>query len=288
MAIVGQERPDFRTISDVRKQHLAACQEVVVQVVRVAGAAGLVQVGNVSTDGPKMPGNASRHKAMSYGYRKKEVERWREDSAALVTQAYQQDEAEEAPLGSRRGKAPNPVAATPDDKAQMSLTDPELPIMRTNNKGWDDGGKAQASVDGTCQILLACDVTDAPNDQPQAEPLAQAIQANLAQAGIKRPTDESGAPQVIPATLENGYDSAAAVEALETLGSIHTWRRSATGTLRWRPRRATRQRRRRSVWRRRFAPLKVVRCTHDARSLWSPGLGRSKQCEGSAASCCVA
>jgi len=100
----------------------------------------------------------------------------------------------------------------------MSLTDPELPIMRTNNKGWDDGGKAQARVDGTCQILLACDVTDAPNDQPQAEPLAQAIQANLAQAGIKRPTDESGAPQVIPATLENGYDSAAAVEALATLG----------------------------------------------------------------------
>ena len=105
MAIVGQERPDFRTISDFRKQHLEACKEVFVQVVRVAGAAGLVQVGNVSTDGTKMPGNASRHKAMSYGYRKKEVERWREDSAALVTQAYQQDEAEEAPLGSRRGEA---------------------------------------------------------------------------------------------------------------------------------------------------------------------------------------
>jgi len=105
MAIVGQERPDFRTISDFRKQHLEACKEVFVQVVRVAGAAGLVQVGNVSTDGPKMPGNASRHKAMSYGYRKKEVERWREDIEALVTQAYQQDETEEATLGSRRGEA---------------------------------------------------------------------------------------------------------------------------------------------------------------------------------------
>ena len=71
-------------------------------------------------------------------------------------------------------------------------------------------------------------------------------------------------------------------------GSIHTLRRSAKGTLRWRPRRATRQRQRRSVWRRRFAPLQVVRCTHDAKSLWSQCLGRSKQCEGSAASCCVA
>src|SRR4029077_17935775 len=34
MAIVGQERPDFRTISDFRKQHLEAFKEVFVQVVR--------------------------------------------------------------------------------------------------------------------------------------------------------------------------------------------------------------------------------------------------------------
>lgn len=67
MAIVGQERPDFRTISDFRTQHLEACKEVCVQVVRLAGAAGLVKVGNVSTDGTKIQGNASRHKAMSYG-----------------------------------------------------------------------------------------------------------------------------------------------------------------------------------------------------------------------------
>jgi transposase len=273
MAIVGQARPDFRTISDFRKQHLEAFKEVFVQVVRVAGEAGLVQLGNVSTDGTKMQGNASRHKAMSYGYMKKAVERLREEIEALVTQAYQQDEAEEAVLGSRRGdelpaelarrearlatieaamqrleaqakaeagaerqrraeveaerqrtgtprrgKAPQPVADTPDDKAQMSFPDPELHIMRTNNKGWDYCGNAQASVDGTCQIILACDVTDAPNDKQQAAPLAQATQANLAQAGIERPTDEAGAPQAIPATLDNGYYSEAAVEALETLG----------------------------------------------------------------------
>jgi len=273
MAIVGQERPDFRTISDFRTQHLEAFKEVFVQVVRLAGEAGLVQLGNVSTDGTKMQGNASRHKAMSYGYMKKEVERLREDIEALVTQAYQQDEAEEAALGSRRGdelpaeltrredrlatieaamqrleaqakaeaeaerqrraeveaerqrtgkprrgKAPQPVADTPDDKAQMSFTDPELHIMRTNNKGWDYCGNAQASVDGTCQIILACDVTDAPNDKQQATPLAQATKANLAQAGIERPTDESGTPQAIPATMDNGYYSEAAVVALETLG----------------------------------------------------------------------
>ena len=102
MAIVGEDRPDFRTISDFPKLHLKTFKAAFVQVVRLAGAV-LVQLGNVSTDGTKIQGNASRHKAMSYGYMKKEVERIREDIEALVTRAYQQDEAEEAALGSRRG-----------------------------------------------------------------------------------------------------------------------------------------------------------------------------------------
>src|SRR5467141_3052246 len=105
MAIVGQDRPDFRTISDFRKLHLEACIDVFVAVGRLAGEAGLVQLGNVSTDGTKIQGNASRHKAMSYGYMKKEAERLREDIETLVTQASQQDEADDAALGSRRGDA---------------------------------------------------------------------------------------------------------------------------------------------------------------------------------------
>src|SRR5437870_518992 len=103
LAIVGTERPDFRTISDFRKQHLEAFQDVFVHVVRLAREAGLVKLGNVSTDGTKIQGNASRHKAMSYGYMKKEVERLREDIETLVTQAQQQDESDDAALGSRRG-----------------------------------------------------------------------------------------------------------------------------------------------------------------------------------------
>jgi transposase len=273
IAIVGQERPDFRTISDFRKLHLEAFKDVFVHVVRLAGEAGLVRLGNVATDGTKMPGNASRHKAMSYGYMKKEVERLREEIEALVTQAHQQDEADDAALGSRRGdelpaelarreerltkieaamrrleaqakaeadaerqrrataeaerqrmgkkrrgKAPQPVEDTPDDKAQSNFTEPELHIMRTNNKGWDYCGNAQASVDGACQIILACDVTDASNDKQQAEPVAQATLANLAQAGLERPKDASGTTQAIPATLDNGYYSEAAVKALVALG----------------------------------------------------------------------
>ena len=67
MAMVGQERPDCRTLSDVHKPPLEACKEVLVQVGRLAREAGLVQWGNVSTDGPNIQGHAARHKARSSG-----------------------------------------------------------------------------------------------------------------------------------------------------------------------------------------------------------------------------
>src|SRR6266436_8528710 len=80
IAIVGTERPDFRTISDFRKLHLDAFTEVFVHVLRVASETGLVKLGNIATDGTKIQGNASRHKAMSYGYMHKEADRLREDN----------------------------------------------------------------------------------------------------------------------------------------------------------------------------------------------------------------
>jgi transposase len=75
LAIVGEDRPDFRTISDFPKLHLDALADLFNQVLKLAHEAGLVQLGAWATDGSKFPGNASRHKAMSYGYMKKEEER---------------------------------------------------------------------------------------------------------------------------------------------------------------------------------------------------------------------
>src|SRR6266705_253780 len=131
LAIVGTERPDFRTLSDFRQQHLEAFTDVCVHVVRLAGEAGLVKLGNVSTDGTKIQGNASRHKAMRYGYMQKEVERLREEIETLVTAAYQQDEAEEAALGSRRGdELPAELARREDRVAKIETARRRLEAER--------------------------------------------------------------------------------------------------------------------------------------------------------------
>lgn len=103
IAIVGQQRPDFRSISDFRKIHLQALANLFVEVLRIAGEMGMVSLGNLSLDGSKVRANASRHKAMSYGYMKKEVERLRSEIAALLQQAEQTDAEQDAALGARRG-----------------------------------------------------------------------------------------------------------------------------------------------------------------------------------------
>jgi transposase len=103
LVIVGDERPDFRTISDFRKLHIKAFADVFVAVLRLAKELGMVKLGNLATDGTKMPGNASRHKAMSYGYMLKQIERLREEITALVQQAQSVDAEDDAALGSRRG-----------------------------------------------------------------------------------------------------------------------------------------------------------------------------------------
>jgi len=273
LAIVGTDRPDFRTISLFRKDHLDAFADVFVQVLRLAQAAGLVRLGTIAVDGTKIQGNASRHKAMSYGSMTKEMLRIRAEIEALLKQAETVDAQDDAVLGARRGdelpeelrrredrlatieaamkrleaeaqaaaaaekqrreeadaeqqrtgtkrrgRKPGPIVETPGDKAQTNFTDPELSIMAMANKGWEYCGNAQASVDGACQIILTCDVTDQCNDKQQAEPMAEATRAQLDAAGIAPAADESGARPQIPAVLDTGYFSAAAVGAMEREG----------------------------------------------------------------------
>jgi transposase len=103
LAIVGVDRPDFRTISLFRKDHLDAFADVFMQVLRLAQAAGLVRLGTIAVDGTKVQGNASRHKAMSYGYMTKDVVRLRAEIDELLKQAEAVDTQDDAVLGARRG-----------------------------------------------------------------------------------------------------------------------------------------------------------------------------------------
>jgi transposase len=119
-AIVGDAPPDFRTISDFRKIHQAAFRPLFIEVLRLAGEMGMVKLGNLSTDGTKMGANASRHKAMSFGYMNKELTRLEAEVEQLLKKAEQTDAEQDAALGSRRGdELPDELARREDRLAKI-------------------------------------------------------------------------------------------------------------------------------------------------------------------------
>jgi transposase len=99
MAITGMQMPDFRTISDFRKRHLAALGELFVQVLRLCQQAGLVKLGHVALDGTKVKANASKHKAMSYQRMKKAEAELEEIVSGWLRQAETSDAREDQEHG---------------------------------------------------------------------------------------------------------------------------------------------------------------------------------------------
>jgi transposase len=161
LAIVGDDRPDFRTISDFRKLHLDALADLFNQVLKLAHAAGLVQLGAWATDGSKFPGNASRHKAMSYGYMKKEQERLQTEIAELLKQAQQIDEAEDAALGARRGD---------ELPAELAFREQRLAKILAAKQRLEEQAKAAAVAERQRRVEAEAEWERAGKKRPGKEP----------------------------------------------------------------------------------------------------------------------
>jgi len=232
--------PNFRTISDFRKLHLATLAGLFEAVLKIALEAGAMKLGRVALDGTKMKANASKHKAMSYGRMKEKERQLRAEVRRLLAQAEAADAAEDAHYGvDRRGdelpaelqrretrlkkireakraleerarqqadkerKSRAEVKqAKPAAKDQYSFTDPESRLMK-GSEGWVQGYNAQAAVEPGLQLIVGQSVTSAANDKEQIEPMMQVIERQSGQRPAARLAD-------------SGYCSEKNLEYLET------------------------------------------------------------------------
>jgi myosin heavy subunit len=134
--IVHDDAPNFRTISNFRKLHLAELESLFVQVLRLCQKAGLVKLGHVSLDGTKVKANASRHKAMSYGRMKEEEKRLRNEIRELLNRAESVDADEDERYGAgRRGD---------ELPAELSRRKDRLKKIRAARKALENEAKAAA------------------------------------------------------------------------------------------------------------------------------------------------
>src|SRR5690606_9588084 len=76
---------------------------LLVQTVRLAQKAGLVQLKQVAVDGTKVKANASKHSSMSYGRMQEEEKRLEAEIEQYLKEAETVDAAEDAAFGDRRG-----------------------------------------------------------------------------------------------------------------------------------------------------------------------------------------
>ena len=206
--LAAGNEPDFRTIADFRKRHLAALKGFFEQVLRLARELGAPRVGRVALDGSKVKANASKHKAMSYGRMGEKQQQLRDEVKELLAKAEAADAAEDAQYGpDRRGdelpaelqrresrlkrireakrvldaRAKEEAAAAgepletakPDSKTQYNFTDPESRIMKGPD-GFVQAYNVQLAVD-ELQLIVGQAVTQETNDKHQLMPMIATI-----------------------------------------------------------------------------------------------------------------
>jgi len=213
--LAAGNQPDFRTIADFRKLHLKALEELFQQMLRLTLETGTMKLGRVALDGSKVKGNASKHKAMSYGRMKETEKRLREEVRKLLNQAEAADKEEDSRYGrDRRGdelpeelqrretriarireakhaleerareqaksKGKDPEQAQPTKKAQYNFTDPESRMLKGSD-GFLQGYNTQIAVEPVFQLIVGQRVTQAANDKQQMVPLIEAIEEQSGQ-----------------------------------------------------------------------------------------------------------
>lgn len=99
MWLAGRQTPDFRTISDFRKDKLVDFKKIFDQVLGTCFAIGMVRVGKVSLDGTKILANASRNKAVYRTSIKKRRELIRQKVEEIMAEVEAVDEEEERLYG---------------------------------------------------------------------------------------------------------------------------------------------------------------------------------------------
>jgi transposase len=216
--LAADNQPDFRTISDFRKIHYKALEDLFQQVLRLAMKAGAIKLGRVALDGSKVKANASKHKAMSYGRMKQEEQALKEEVRKLLAQAKAADEEEDKRYGkdksgdelpeelSRRetrlkrireakraleqkaqeeakdnSKDEEEAEKTkPADKAQYNFTDPESRIMK-GPEGFVQAFNTQIAVESVSQLIVGQTVTQETNDKKQVASMVEVIQKQAGQ-----------------------------------------------------------------------------------------------------------
>jgi transposase len=227
MYIAQMGCPNFRVLSDFRKDHAEFFYDCFKQTVKLAMDLKLASLGHISLDGSKFKANSSKHKAMSYKRLKEKEQQLTAEIEGLIAQAKRCDQEEDQAYQEKTGYEPpedlkykqerlNKITSAKEaleqreeklnpgkdieDKKQISFAETDARIM--GKKGdFNYRYNAQISVDADLQIIVGQHISLNANDKQEILPALKAIQ----EASGRLPEQMS---------VDNGYMSGGNLQAL--------------------------------------------------------------------------
>lgn len=192
--LAGMQRPDFRTISDFRKDNLDELKGIFMEVVRVCIELGMVGLGEISIDGTVMKGNASSQQTYDEDGFKRAISR-------ALKKAEETDRKEDEEIGAdRRGDELPPQVKDKEKVKQVTkrveelkrgqqelkergvtsinLTDQDATLQKVG-KNRLPGYRLEAAIGSKEGVMVGCEITNDANDTHQLIPMLEEVEENL-------------------------------------------------------------------------------------------------------------
>jgi hypothetical protein len=165
------------------------------------------------TDGLDVPAEIARRekRLAAIAQAKTKIEERARERHALEQQDYEakcaKREAQREAGKTPRGPDPQPPDSGPKANDQVNLTDEQSRIMPGSSGGFGQSYNAQAAVDTQTMLVVATNVSQAPNDKREIAPILDRVQAIAGDVG-----------RVQTLLADTGYFSAANVHTCEARG----------------------------------------------------------------------
>lgn len=220
----GMQKPDFRTISDFRKNNIEELSNLFIQIVRLCKKLGLISLGHISLDSTMIKANASREKALDREELILEEQAIDKKIKELLETAQATDDKEDEIFGPnlRGDEIPKELHSQKkrlekikeakrklekESLKDVNLTDSDATFQKQEHNLVRPGYRAEVSVDAKEQVIVACDVTNKRTDYEQLIPLIEQTVDNLPEVSTQKS---------IVITADSGYSSMDRLKELES------------------------------------------------------------------------
>lgn len=189
--LARQQTPNFRTISDFRKNHKSFLENAFISIVKTAKELGIVKLGCVALDGTKIRANANRTNQHTHA----ELEEERERIEKAIEEAIKEDEEEDRIFGRDKtgDELPDEIKtqakrlkkikgllskAKGSSKDTINSTDPDASLMK--DKGaFKLSYNYQIAVDTESGLIIDQQTTTSPSDQKAVKEHIVSIKENM-------------------------------------------------------------------------------------------------------------